>query len=403
MSAIQPVIQSVLSAAITSVLGGSVVAAWSPLTLFAASEVGVWYDPSDFSTMYQDSAGTTPVTAVGQPVGLILDKSDGTTLGAEMHPEPYTVSGVGWSATANSISRALTGAQSTGTLTSSPNATAGRWYRVSFTASGLSGGTSYITYGTSNVASPASSVRIAAAGDYTFLLLATSSAARFQVVAYEGSDYAVTLTNISIKELAGNHAYQATAASRPILRHDGTNYYLEFDGVDDSLATAAIDFSATDKITHHAGWTQSTSSFGMVTELSNNVGPNAGTFSLAGYTVGEMFFVARGTAALTARFDAATLPKTRVSTGLLDIAQALAAGEIVARVNGVVKSVLSYLDAGPAGTGNFGNYPLYLGRRGGVQYPLSGRIYSIVIRGALSDAAQIAAAEAYVNSKTGAY
>lgn len=44
-------------------------------SLFANNEKGVWYDPSDFSTMFQDAAGTTPVTAVGQPVGCILDKS----------------------------------------------------------------------------------------------------------------------------------------------------------------------------------------------------------------------------------------------------------------------------------------------------------------------------------------
>lgn len=36
---------------------------------------GAWYDPSDFSTLFQDSAGTVPVTAVGQPVGLQRDKS----------------------------------------------------------------------------------------------------------------------------------------------------------------------------------------------------------------------------------------------------------------------------------------------------------------------------------------
>lgn len=43
--------------------------------LFAAGEQGAWYDPSDLNTMFQDSAGTTPVTAVNQPVGKILDKS----------------------------------------------------------------------------------------------------------------------------------------------------------------------------------------------------------------------------------------------------------------------------------------------------------------------------------------
>lgn len=48
---------------------------FSPATLFAASEPGVWLDPSDLSTLFQDTAGTTPVTAAGQSVGRILDKS----------------------------------------------------------------------------------------------------------------------------------------------------------------------------------------------------------------------------------------------------------------------------------------------------------------------------------------
>jgi hypothetical protein len=38
--------------------------AWLPRLLFANGEQGVWYDPSDFSTVFQDAAGTTPVTAV---------------------------------------------------------------------------------------------------------------------------------------------------------------------------------------------------------------------------------------------------------------------------------------------------------------------------------------------------
>ena len=43
--------------------------------LFANGEQGFFYDPNDLSTMFQDAAGTIPVTAVGQPVGLWLDKS----------------------------------------------------------------------------------------------------------------------------------------------------------------------------------------------------------------------------------------------------------------------------------------------------------------------------------------
>ena len=53
---------------------GSILGGFSPLALFAASEPGGWYDPSDLTTLFQDAAGTTPVTAVEQPVGLVLDK-----------------------------------------------------------------------------------------------------------------------------------------------------------------------------------------------------------------------------------------------------------------------------------------------------------------------------------------
>ena len=44
-------------------------------SLFANNEQGFAFDFNDLSTMYQDSAGTIPVTGVGQPVGKVLDKS----------------------------------------------------------------------------------------------------------------------------------------------------------------------------------------------------------------------------------------------------------------------------------------------------------------------------------------
>jgi hypothetical protein len=48
---------------------------FSPMALFALGQQGAWYDPSDLSTLFQDAAGTIPVTATGQPVGLMRDKS----------------------------------------------------------------------------------------------------------------------------------------------------------------------------------------------------------------------------------------------------------------------------------------------------------------------------------------
>lgn len=41
----------------------------------AAANNGLLFDIGDMSTLYQDAAGTVPVTAVEQPVGLVLDKS----------------------------------------------------------------------------------------------------------------------------------------------------------------------------------------------------------------------------------------------------------------------------------------------------------------------------------------
>jgi hypothetical protein len=49
--------------------------AFDPASLFAGGEDGFWYDYSDLSTMFTDDAATTPVTADGDPVAVILDKS----------------------------------------------------------------------------------------------------------------------------------------------------------------------------------------------------------------------------------------------------------------------------------------------------------------------------------------
>lgn len=62
-----------LGIGISNARGGS--AAFSPLSLFASSERGGWYDPSDLTSMFQDTAGTVPVAADGDPVGRINDKS----------------------------------------------------------------------------------------------------------------------------------------------------------------------------------------------------------------------------------------------------------------------------------------------------------------------------------------
>jgi hypothetical protein len=244
--------------------------AWTPANLFASGEQGAWYDPSDFSTMFQDNAGTTPVTAVGQSVGKILDKS-------------------------------------------------GR----------------------------------------------------------------------------NNHATQATAAGRPVLRQDANSkYYLEFDGVDDSLATAAINFTATDKMSVFSGVRKLTdTTTGMIVELG--VGGTNG-FSLYCPAIQAYQCISGGSVSvsLATPFTFAA-PITSVLTQLANIS-----GDSL-KIS--VNTVLEGTNTADQGTGNYGNNNVYIGRRGGSSLPLNGRIYSLIVRGALSTTQEITDTETWVNGKTGAF
>lgn len=248
---------------------------FSPSQLFAAGEQGFWYDPSDFSTMFQDAAGTTPVTAVGQPVGRILDKS-------------------------------------------------GR----------------------------------------------------------------------------GNHATQSTSVARPVLGQEaGGQYYLAFDGTDDCLFTGNIDFSATNKMSVFSGVRKlSDATPGVIAEMSADWFSNNGTFALTAPNTAAANYGwnSRGTISvigITANSYAA--PDTSVLAGLAEIST----DTLVLRRN--TNQVLNLTS--DQGSGNYGNYPIFIGRRNNSLFPFNGRIYSLIIRGALTSGTQFTNTEAWVNSKTGAY
>jgi len=266
------------------------VGGFSPASLFFAGEQGAWYDPSDFSTMFQDAAGTTPVTAVGQPVGRILDKS-------------------------------------------------GR----------------------------------------------------------------------------GNHATQTTTTSRPVLQQDASGrYYLLFDGVDDWLSTSSINFTGTDKVTVFAGVRKlSDAAAGAIVELSATptaadvtarFNVTAAAANLASYGFG-MTSNSSGSGTLQIRALTYTAPITNVISSQFDSSLTSGSGRAVTRLNAAAPGSIeiSFEQPGTGPAVKFGSFPLYIGLRGGTTLPFNGRIYSLIIRGAQSTAQQIASAEAWVNTKTGAY
>lgn len=195
----------------------------------------------------------------------------------------------------------------------------------------------------------------------------------------------------------GNHATQSTTASKPVLRQSGALYYLEFDGVDDFLVTSAINFSATDAMSVFAGVRKlSDAAVGMVAELSTNATGNNGTFywtAPATASGGDYRWVSRGTVTSTVAPNGLAAPVTNLLTGQGKISTDTCS----TRVDGV-DSLSSTADQG---TGNFGNYPLYIGRRGGTTQPFSGHIYGLIVRGALT--ADPVPTETWLNAKTGAF
>ena len=189
----------------------------SPAALFAAGEVGVWYDPSDLTTLFQDSAGTTPVTAAGQPVGLMLDKSKSLALGSELVSNGdfsngltgWLLIGVGNTTVVSGGVAQISGTSSVG-LRAANIMTIGNTYRISLRIRRTSG--SAIAFYTPNIApNPTLTTEW-----QTVTYYAAATDTKFEVgISGVSTGTVVEVDDISVKLLAGNHATQATAAQRP--------------------------------------------------------------------------------------------------------------------------------------------------------------------------------------------
>jgi hypothetical protein len=371
---------------------------FSPSSLFLASEQGAWYDPSCLECMFQDSAGTT-AAALNSPVGLLLDKRYGLVTTEEKVGDAGFDNAGYWAADAGWVvaGGVATGTAVTGGISKASALTVGNWYRATLTVARTSGSLNLPYDGAgSNISA------VSTSGTFTRYFRATTTTLQ----AVYSTAFTGTIDNISVKEVPGNHATQATAASRPTLKQDASGrLYLEFDGIDDSLATAAINFTATDKMTVVAGVHKASdaavgAAFGTYINTST-----AGTFEIqAPRAVSSNYgFLLRGDSA-NAQWSANgfVAPLPNVLSCSLDIAGANLASEVVPRVNGATPTLVE-VSAGPAGVGNFGNVPLNLGRRSGGVNPFNGRIYGLVIRGASTTDSQIVRAERWMNGKTGAY
>lgn len=381
-----------------TVIGGTSKKTFNQLiqSLFANNEQGFFYDLNDLSTMFQDSTGTIPVTAAGQPVGLMLDKRLGLVRGPELFRDAALVFAGESYRVSPGVYRSYSSAGAYNLINFGGALTVGGWYELMFTIDSVAvvGSGIVLEGATAQSATIAfttvgrKSVIVNAA--QTYVGLKRSSAA---------CDYQIS--GVSIRALAGNHAYQTTSAARPVLQRNATTgaYYLAFDGADDFLQTNNIDF-ATDKVSLFTGVTKLADSGQIIAELSPSSAANAGSFYLmSGTNLGGNGYMSMSRGSLSSNADRTarnfTYPAPDVA--VLSIKHDISGDLSSMRRNGIV-GIDGLLDKG---TGNFGNYPLFIGRRGGTALPFNGHIYSLIGIGKLASDSETIALEKAIAKNTG--
>lgn len=210
---------------------------------------GAVYDYSNVASLNQTSTGTTPVTAVTNPVGLTLDTRFGLALGPELVDTLNTAAA--WTASGTNTVVDDAGAVKITYVDNAAGAVA-LFSAAAGLSSNLTVGANYkITYeikvnsGSVNAAVVNASTNQGVAVTSTsfitqsFVFNASNATTNNFTFANMSAGEIVWIKNISVKLIEGNHARQATAAARPTWQVDaGGHHYLSFLGTDDSLTSA---------------------------------------------------------------------------------------------------------------------------------------------------------------------
>lgn len=349
-------------------VGAAPAPAFTPLSLFSGGVQGVWYDPSDLTTMFEDSAGTAPVHTPGNgvadsPVGKIMDKS-----GNANHATQST------STAKPTLSARYNILVATDTLSTQSVTTVASTYTLSFSGAGtitLTGTkTGVYTSGTNTLTGvTAGTLTLTVAGSVT------------------NADLRVSNDGVGLP------AYQRVVDANT---YDSTGfpYYLKSDGVDDYLRSSSVDLSSTNKATIFVGYRQLDNYPGTKTIIEQWFG-SAGGVALWNNSANYLTAFSKGSAQATVNSSVFhNAPSTQIVTSSADIA----APSVNIRENGTQTGV----STATQGTGNYSNSYVDVFARGGL-YSMNGRGYGFIIRGAASTATEISNTETWLNGKTKAY
>jgi hypothetical protein len=414
---------------------------FSPASLFAAGEQGWWYDPSNFATLFQDSAGTTPVTAVEQPVGLQLDLSgrgnhrfqstsaNRPVVSARVNLLTKTeeLGNAVWSKSNTTVTDNATIAPdgtTTADLVTPVNGTdaacfqqisnvnaVGRTWTFTFYARCASGTTLLPVLGDDALGNFWSDPRTNKVTVNTvwqhFTVTGTTPAGTGNIVRAGFGGFSSWTTNAPLFIWGADLRFTNQGVNLPVYQrvNTSTDYdtvgfpvYIKPNGSNQFMQTNSINFTATDKMTVWQGVRKlRDTAQSMIAELSATMLLNNGTFLLtAPNSIAANYnFSSKGTTQVDNVVTTYTSPITNVLVGIGDISGSINS----VKVNGGAATTVT----SSQGTGNYGNYAAYFYMRLGLTLPFNGNDYGSIARGAASTAAQITNGETYINSKTKAY
>jgi len=407
--------------------------------LFDGGFQGVVYDPLNIATLFQDSAGTTPVTAPGDPVARVLDLSGNGHHATQTTDSSRMTYGVVPKGGRRNL---LTNSALSGATSGTPGTVPTGWTFTSSGGSQVVNGDEITINVNNNRHYYQRSVAFEANATYTYSALVTVLSGNPQLInciaiqsLLSGASFTARLngavvsdstnlaTGLSLVELvitigstagsmlmrfgagtSSNRTFEAIF-SRPQIEIGSTrtNYqrvgttafditetgvqscpYLQPDGIDDWLVTPSIDFSGTDAVTvFGAVRCLSDANIGTLLELSTNSSTTNGTFAL----------LDRGNANPSVSW------RSRGNVeNVIDITRGAAPVSSVYAAQGRISTDFSTLrrngveigsSTADQGSGNFANAPLYIGRRNGTTNAFNGQIFGLAVVGKLASAEEI--------------
>ncbi|HEY9211087.1 MAG TPA: hypothetical protein VIO56_06715 [Methylotenera sp.] len=226
---------------------------------------------------YLDSAGTTAAT-VDNPVGLVLDAAG--SVGSELVTNGSFATSTGWTLQAGwtigsgVLSTSASGSNANAIYVVASPFVIGNTYLVTMTVTRRDAGTVRVGIGGFTYVDFAG-----AAGTFSKYIQASASTSNL-IFNNQGGLFSGDVDNISVKEVTGIHATQATTANKSILRLTSGKYNWVFDATDSLTATFPAGYESATII--------NTAETGQVTYTGQNI---VGTYDMRGAVIGSELVV----------------------------------------------------------------------------------------------------------------